>query len=95
MVLRLAALAIDLFIDGARRTGIEAGGDEACVHTVGSSFDAGDDAFNAIPTRGAVVEFLEARSLSESRAAAKRAAVLCSSVSIWRRNVVVVATPRA
>jgi hypothetical protein len=57
------ARAIDLFIDGARRTDIEAGGDEACVHAVGPSFDAGDDAFNAIPARGAVVEFLEAPEL--------------------------------
>jgi hypothetical protein len=27
------------------------------AHTVGSSFDAGNDAFDAIPARGAVVEF--------------------------------------
>ncbi len=59
MVLRLARLAIDLFIDGARRTGIEVGGDEARVYTVESGFDAGDDAFDAIPARGTIIEFLE------------------------------------
>src|ERR1700687_3592340 len=87
MVLRLAALAIDLFVDGARRTGIEVGGDEACVHTVGSSFDAGDDAFDAIPTRGAVVEILEPPELvgtSRGGEARRRALLQCVDMAAQR-----------
>ena len=53
------------------------------AHTVGSSLDAGGNAFDAsIPVRGAVVEFLKAPELVGSTRGGKRAAVLCFNVSI-------------
>ena len=64
VVLRLAAGAIDVLVDGAAGTAVEAGDDEAGVDALRPGFDAGDDAFDAVPARGAVVEFLEPPQLS-------------------------------
>src|SRR5271157_3454445 len=63
VVLRLATLAVYLLVDGARRPGGEVGDDKARVHTVGPCLDAGNDAFDAVPTGGTIIELLEAPEL--------------------------------
>src|ERR1700758_4414654 len=68
VVFGLATGAVNVFVDGASADTIEAGDDEACVHTLRPGLDAGDDALDAVPTCGAVVEFLEAAQLLAARA---------------------------
>src|SRR6202007_174493 len=70
VVFGLAAGAVDVFVDGASADALEAGDDEACVHPLRPGLDAGDDALDAVPTCGAVVEFLEAAQLLTARACA-------------------------
>src|ERR1019366_4027298 len=60
VVLGLAAGTVDVLIDGAPADSVEAGDDEAGVYPLRPGLDAGDDALDAVPTRGAIVEFLEA-----------------------------------
>src|SRR3954471_21758445 len=67
VILRLAAGAIDVLIDGAAAHLIETGDDEAGVDALRPGFDAGDDALNTVPACGAIVEFLEAAQLLASR----------------------------
>src|SRR4051812_3108542 len=59
VVLGLAAGAVDILVNGAAAHTIETGDDEACVDALRSSLDAGDDALDAVPACGAIVEFLE------------------------------------
>src|SRR4051812_48917417 len=59
VVLSLAASAVDILVDGASTEAVEAGDDEACVDALRPSLDAGDDALDAVPACGAIVEFLE------------------------------------
>ena len=63
MIFGLAAPAVDILIEHARIAGAEIGGDEACVGPVRASFDTGDDAFDAAPTRRPVKELLKAARL--------------------------------
>src|ERR1700756_3270897 len=81
VVLGLAAGAVDVFVDGASADALEAGDDEACVHPLRPGLDAGDDALDAVPTCGAVVEFLEAAQLLAARACA------CGGAGLQRRDV--------
>src|SRR3954467_14762284 len=59
VVLGLAAGTVDILVNGAAAHTIETGDDEACVGALRPSLDAGDDALDAVPARGAIVEFLE------------------------------------
>src|SRR3954452_13048021 len=56
VVLRHAALAVDLFIKHTRVSGRQARDDEAGVCSVGAGLNAGDDALDPAPAGGAVVE---------------------------------------
>src|SRR3954466_2066381 len=59
VIFRLAAGAIDVLIDGAAAHLIETGDDESGVGALRSGLDAGDDALDAVPACGAIVEILE------------------------------------
>src|SRR4051812_23407762 len=67
VVLSLAASAVDILVDGASTEAVEAGDDEACVDALRSGLDAGDDALDAVPACGAIVEFLEPAQLLAAR----------------------------
>src|ERR1022692_1748020 len=67
VIFGLTAPAVDILIEHACIAGVEIGGDEACVGPVRASFDAGDDALDAAPTRGPVKELLEAAGLAVGR----------------------------
>src|SRR4051794_41618184 len=58
VVLGLATGAVNILVDGAAAHTIETGDDEACVDALRSGLDAGDDALDAVPACGAIVEFL-------------------------------------
>src|SRR3954470_10843956 len=83
VVLGLATGAVDVLVNGAAAHTIETGDDEAGVDALRSGLDASDDALDAVPACGAIVEFLEpaqlfAASLGSAldRAALKRAEML-------------------
>src|SRR3954465_12865273 len=59
VVLGLATGAVDVLVNGAAAHTIETGDDEAGVDALRSGLDAGDDALDAVPACGAIVEFLE------------------------------------
>src|SRR3954447_4528258 len=59
VVLSLATAAVNILVDGAASHTIETGDYEACVDALRSGLDAGDDALDAVPACGAIVEFLE------------------------------------
>src|SRR4051794_37804144 len=86
VVLGLAAGAVDILVDGAAAHTIETGDDEACVDALWSGLDAGDDALDAIPACGAIVEFLEPAQLLAARAdgALGRARFQCGDVLAQR-----------
>src|SRR3954471_19561125 len=67
VVLGLAAGAVDILVDGAAAHTIETGDDEAGVDALRSGLDASDDALDAVPACGAIVEFLEAAQLLATR----------------------------
>ena len=94
MVLGLATAAVEVLVQRARRAGGEVGDDEAGIGPLRAGLDAGDDALDPAPAGRVVVDFLVTPQLVGPTVAACRAAVLRSSVSTWRRSVVVVATPR-
>src|SRR4051795_10904537 len=56
VVLRRAALAVDLFIKHTRVACGQARDDEAGVCSIGAGLNAGDDALDPAPAGGAVVE---------------------------------------
>src|SRR5665647_137101 len=58
VIFSLAAPAVDILIEHTGVAGVEIGDDEACVGPVRAGFDAGDDRFDAAPTRGPVEELL-------------------------------------
>src|SRR5437763_14364366 len=59
VVLGLATGAVDVLVNRAAAHTIETGDDEAGVDALRSGLDAGDDALDAVPACGAIVEFLE------------------------------------
>src|ERR1035438_6606782 len=59
VILRLAAGAIDILIDGAAGDAVETGDDEAGVDAQRPRLDAGDNPLDTVPTRRTIVEFLE------------------------------------
>src|SRR3954452_2484294 len=59
VVLGLATGAVDVLVSRAAAHTIETGDDEAGVDALRSGLDAGDDALDAVPACGAIVEFLE------------------------------------
>src|SRR3954449_9608665 len=59
--------AVDILIDGVAAHTIETGDDEACVDALRSGLDASDDALDAVPACGAIVEFLEPAQLLAAR----------------------------
>src|SRR4051812_44481895 len=59
VVLGLATGAVDVLVNGAAAHTIKTGDDEAGVDALRSGLDAGDDALDAVPACGAIVEFLE------------------------------------
>src|ERR1700681_1584143 len=63
VVFRLATSAVDILVENASVADFQIGDDEACVG-FGANLDAGDDALNAAPTRGAIVKLLEAAHFS-------------------------------
>src|ERR1041384_2729585 len=67
VVLRVAALAVDLFIKHTRVSGRQACDDEAGVGPLGPGLNAGDDALDPAPARGAVVELRVAAHLARLR----------------------------
>ena len=46
MIFGLPASAVDILVERARRSAGKVGGNEACINTVRSSLDAGDDALD-------------------------------------------------
>src|SRR3954469_9524403 len=86
VVLGLAAGAVDILVNGAAAHTIETGDDEACVGALRPSLDAGDDALDAVPARGAIVEYLEpAQLLAASLGSAlDRAGLQCGDVLAQR-----------
>src|SRR3954471_24733596 len=67
VVLGLATGAVDVLVNGAAAHTIETGDDEAGVDALRSGLDAGDDALDAVPACGAIVEFLEPAQLLAAR----------------------------
>src|SRR4051794_30824901 len=67
VVLGLAAGAVDVLVNRAAAHTIETGDDEACVDALRSGLDAGDNALDAVPACGAIVEFLEPAQLLAAR----------------------------
>jgi hypothetical protein len=67
VVLRLTAAAVEVLVQRARCAAGEVGDDKAGIGPLGTGLDAGDDAFNPAPGRGAVVECLVAAQLDTSR----------------------------
>src|ERR1039458_761934 len=66
VVLGLTTGAIYILIDGAAGDAVEAGDEEAGADARRPRLDAGDNAFDTVPTRRAVVEFLEPAQLLAS-----------------------------
>src|SRR5215212_5578919 len=67
VVLRRAAPAIVLFIEHTSVSGRQARDDEASICPIGPGLNAGDDALNPAPARGAVVELRVAAHLARLR----------------------------
>lgn len=63
VVLGLAAGAVDILVDGPAPDICEAGDDKARVHPARLRLDAGEDTPDAVPTRRAIIEVLEATQL--------------------------------
>ena len=77
MVLGLAARAVDLLIQGARGTSLQAGDDEAGIAPQRPGLDAGDDPLDAVPACCAIIELFEPPDfLSRSLLRARRGAGL-------------------
>jgi len=76
VIFGLPARAIDIFVEGAGGATRQVGDDEACVHTVRSSLDTGDDPLGTILACGAVVEFLEPAELFAASGRAPRGRAL-------------------
>src|SRR5436305_8608242 len=66
VVFSLAAPAVMILIERAAVALLEIGDDETRVGSVLADLDAGDDALDAAPTRGAIVKFLEAADFAVS-----------------------------
>ena len=64
VVFRLAAPAVDVFVERAGVAPGQVGDDEARVRPLRADFDAGDDALDAAPALRAVVELLEPAQLA-------------------------------
>ena len=64
MVFRLAASAVDIFIENASVADFQIGDDEVCVEPFRAGLDTGDDALDTTPARGPVQKFLEAAHFS-------------------------------
>src|ERR1019366_6860906 len=67
VVLRLAAPAVDVLVEPAGVALFQIGDDEARVRPLRADLDAGDDAFDAAPTRRPVVKLLEPARLAVLR----------------------------
>jgi hypothetical protein len=67
VIFRLAAPAVAILVEYARIAAIEVGDDEASVGSVHAGLDAGDDALDAAPARGAVEKLRETSNLSVLR----------------------------
>ena len=77
MVLGLATRAVDLLIQGARGTSLQAGDDEAGIAPQRPGLDAGDDPLDAVPACCAIIELFEPPDfLSRSLLRARRGAGL-------------------
>src|ERR1039457_6069813 len=59
VIFGLSAPAVAILIERARIAPLEVGDDEACIWSVHPSLDAGDDALDATPARGAVEKLRE------------------------------------
>jgi hypothetical protein len=59
VIFRAAAPAINVLVERVRSAACEIGDDEPGVGSPVARFDARNDAFDAAPTRGAVVKLLE------------------------------------
>src|SRR5271166_5098674 len=64
VVFGMAAPAIDILVERASVAFVQIGDDEARVGPFRANFDAGDDALDAAPTRGPVIELAEAARLA-------------------------------
>ncbi len=60
MIFSLATPAVDILVERTSIAFVQIGDDETCVGSVGADFDAGNDPLDTAPTRGPVVELLEA-----------------------------------
>src|SRR3954468_5927469 len=67
VVLGLTSGAVNVFVNRASTQAVEAGDDEAGVDAPWPGLDAGDDALDAVPACGAIVEFLEPAQLLAPR----------------------------
>src|SRR4051795_10097903 len=67
VVLGLATGTVDVLVNGAAAHTIETGDDEAGLDALRSGLDAGDDALDAVPACGAIIEFLEPAQLLAAR----------------------------
>ena len=63
MVFSPSTLAIDLFVEHFSTPADQAGDNEACFPSLRSNIDASDDAFDAGPGGGGIINLLEAADL--------------------------------
>src|SRR2546429_5962292 len=77
VIFRLAAPAVDIFVEHARVADVKIGDDEACIGAFVSDLDTGDDLLDAAPTCSAK-NSLKRRGLPSFGAASKRAFMLAS-----------------
>jgi hypothetical protein len=94
MIFRATTAAIEVLVQFFRPPTFEIGHDEARVRSGLAGFNAGNDTFDAAPTCCAVAELLEAPQLDCLCPGLEASFVLVSNASIWRRRVVVGATPK-
>src|SRR5450631_1920668 len=94
VIFRLAAPAIIILVEPAGVALHQIGDDQARVGPLRAGLDAGDNALDAAPARGPVVKLFVTACLAILRRGFVAGFHVASRSPMWRRNVVVGATPR-
>src|SRR2546430_11510127 len=92
VIFRLAAPAVDIFVEHARVADVKIGDDEACIGAFVSDLEQAMICSTRLQLAAPSKNSLKRHSLPSFGAASKRA--LASNVSIWTRSVVVGAAPK-
>src|SRR5437588_7054287 len=93
VVLRLTARAIEPLIELLGAAALQVGDDKAGIGSLGAGLDPRDDALDAAPAAGGIVELRKAPHLPRAGAVVKRSAVVFSSASTWRFSAALGASP--